>query len=168
MVLDMRAGHWSDHVSRKLRAPTTNELAKLSDLCFRSKAMWGYDTAFMEACRRELTFAPCDLHSTQIAVVEEDGNLVGVAQIKVLGDQADLLKLFVDPSALHTGIGAALLAWAAEVAQEMGAKQLVIEADPGAAPFYRRMGARDVGHAASGSIPGRVLPKLMIDVKVAG
>ena len=37
----------------------------------------------------------------------------------------------------------------------------MIEADPDAAPFYRRMGAQDVGLAPSGSIPGRMLPKLV-------
>ena len=37
---------------------------------------------------------------------------------------------------------------------------MTIEADPDAAPFYRRIGARDVGTAPSGSIPGRELPLL--------
>jgi hypothetical protein len=38
---------------------------------------------------------------------------------------------------------------------------MVIEADPDAAPFYRKMGAKHCGFAPSGSIPGRVLPKLV-------
>jgi len=33
-----------------------DELPGLSDLCFRSKAVWGYDKEFMEACRGELSF----------------------------------------------------------------------------------------------------------------
>jgi hypothetical protein len=43
----------------------------------------------------------------------------------------------------------------------MGAHRMAIEADPDAAPFYRRMGAKDSGFAPSGSIPGRMLPKLI-------
>jgi hypothetical protein len=43
----------------------------------------------------------------------------------------------------------------------MGADRLLIEADLEAAPFYRRMGAHDYGLAPSGSIPGRMLPKLV-------
>lgn len=43
-------------------------------------------------------------------------------------------------------------------------RQLTVDADPDAAPFYRRMGARDDGQAASGSIPGRLLPRLVFDV----
>jgi hypothetical protein len=44
-----------------IRAPTIDELPSLSDLCFRSKAVWGYDEEFMEACRGELSFEPRDL-----------------------------------------------------------------------------------------------------------
>src|SRR5262245_50602955 len=46
----------------------------------------------------------------------------------------------------------------------MGARRLLIESDTDAAPFYRRMGARDVGVVASGSIPGRLLPRLAYEL----
>jgi GNAT superfamily N-acetyltransferase len=147
-----------------IRAPTIEELASLSELCLRSKAVWGYNEEFLEACRGELSFDQRDLHLTPIAVAEHGGKLVGVAQVKVIGNQADLLKLFVEPSALRRGVGRTLLAWATNVAREKGATQLVIDSDPGAAPFYRRMGAYDVGEARSGSIPGRMLPKLAINL----
>ena len=150
-----------------IRTPAIDELPGLSDLCFRSKATWGYDAAFMEACRAELSFDRQDLESTSIAVAEHDGKPVGVAQVLVAGDQAVLLKLFVEPDAFRRGIGAALLAWATDVAKRMDAARLTIEADPDAAPFYRRMGACDVGQAPSGSIPGRMLPKLTIDISPA-
>ena len=147
-----------------IRPATIDELAGLSDLCFRSKAVWGYDDAFMEACRGELSFEPRDLESTPIAVAEHDGETMGVAQLTVSHDEADLLKLFVEPNALRNGTGTALLAWAIDTARKLGAKRLTIEADPDAAPFYRRMGARDIGQAPSGSVPGRMLPKLAMDI----
>ena len=75
-----------------------------------------------------------------------------------------MLKLFVEPSALRSGVGKALLVWATDVAKELGATRLIIDADPDAAPFYRRMGAYDVGQAPSGSAPGRVLPKLVMNL----
>ena len=147
-----------------IRAPTPNELSDLSDLCFRSKAVWGYDERFMEACRGELSFEPRDLELTPIAVAERNGEPIGVAQIRVVDGEADLLKLFVEPSALRSGVGKALLVWATDVAKELGATRLIIDADPDAAPFYRRMGAYDVGQAPSGSVPGRVLPKLVMNL----
>nr|WP_211354784.1 hypothetical protein [Stackebrandtia albiflava] len=36
------------------------------------------------------------------------------------------------------------------------------DADPGAEPFYRRMGAVRIGEAPSGSVPGRVLPRMTV------
>jgi N-acetylglutamate synthase-like GNAT family acetyltransferase len=115
----------------------------------------------MESCRKELSIELRDLTSTTIGVAEQHGRLVGVAQIKVTGSEADLLKLFVEPTTLRSGVGSELFAWASASAASQGADRLLIEADPDAAPFYRRMGARDVGSATSGSVPGRMLPRLI-------
>jgi GNAT superfamily N-acetyltransferase len=141
-----------------------DELPGLSDLCFRSKAVWGYDENFMESCRRELSFKLNDLELTCVAVAEQDGKPIGVAQLKVVNDEADLLKLFVEPGAIRSGTGKALLAWAIAAAKQLGTARLTIEADPDAAPFYRKMGAYDVGQAPSGSLPGRMLPKLAMNL----
>ena len=75
-----------------------------------------------------------------------------------------MLELFVEPSAVRSGTGKALLVWATDVAKKLGAARLIIDADPDAAPFYRRMGADDVGQASSGSVPGRMLPKLAMNL----
>ena len=56
-----------------IRPPTIEELASLSELFLGSKAVWGYDREFLEACRSELSFDQFDLQFTPIAVVEEDG-----------------------------------------------------------------------------------------------
>lgn len=70
-----------------LTPPTVEELPTLSALCLRSKAVWGYDEDFIEACRSELTLELCDLHSSSIAVAEEHGRIAGVVQIKVIGSR---------------------------------------------------------------------------------
>ena len=145
-----------------IRPPAVDELPALSELCMRSKAVWGYDAAFMAACRAELSFDPRDLDSSRIAVAAREGSILGVAQVKMIGRDADLQKLFVEPAALRGGVGQALFVWACEAARELGASQMIIEADPDAAAFYRRLGARDAGLAPSGSIAGRMLPRLVI------
>ena len=147
-----------------IRAPEVEELPDLGELCLRSKAVWGYDADFMTACRAELAFQPSDLSSSRIAIAEQAGTILGVAQVRMTGSDADLLKLFIEPSALRGGVGRMLFAWATDVARDMGATRLTIEADPDAAPFYRRLGARDAGLAPSGSIAGRMLPKLVFDL----
>lgn len=146
----------------RIRPPGVEELPSLSELCMRSKAVWGYDAAFLAACRRELSFDPRDLAASEIAVAARGDSILGVAQVRAAGDQADLLKLFVEPKALRSGVGRALFAWATDVARKMGAARMNIEADPDAAPFYRRLGARDAGLVPSGSIAGRMLPKLVL------
>ena len=145
-----------------IRAPDNRELPALSELCMRSKAVWGYDADFMAACLKELTFVPGDLVSSRIAVAARGESVLGVAQVRMVGCDADLQKLFVEPSALRGGVGKALFDWAIDAAHKMGASRMIIEADPGAAPFYRRLGARDAGLVPSGSIAGRLLPKLVL------
>ena len=147
-----------------LRPARIEELAALSELCLRSKAVWGYDAAFLAACRTELTLQAADLEQSCVQVAESDGQVVGVAQVSVVSAQASLVKLFVDPLALRRGIGRRLLAWGMAVARAQRACTLIIESDPGAAEFYRRMGARDAGFVPSGSIPGRMLPLLKLDL----
>lgn len=148
----------------RLRQPEAHELPQLSALCLRSKAVWGYDEAFLEACRAELTIRAEELESTTLCVAEHDGALAGVAQITVEGHTADLQKMFVEPTAIGLGVGKLLFAWAVSTAKDLGARHLTIDADPGAVGFYKRMGAAEHGVAPSGSIPGRMLPHLQIDL----
>ena len=146
----------------RLREARADELAALSELCLRSKAVWGYDAAFMEACRRELTLTGEELGRTLVRVAEHEGRPIGLCQIAVEGPNADLAKLFVEPAELGRGCGRVLFLWAVATARDAGARRMTIDADPGAVPFYVRMGARSAGVAPSGSIPGRVLPRLEV------
>ena len=105
------------------------------------------------------------MSTTHVIVAEVDGRVVGMAQLSVFQGEADLLKLFVDPLALRGGIGSSLMGWSCDTAKRLGAKRLVIDADPHAAEFYRRMGATDIGLIPSGSIPRRMLPQLVLDLR---
>jgi GNAT superfamily N-acetyltransferase len=145
-----------------LRTPWLDEAVALTELCLRSKAVWGYDEHFMEACRAELTITPEKMNSSYFQVAESDGHIVGVAQITLKERIAELSSLFVEPARLRCGAGRQLFDWAKRTAHGAGAAYLVIEADPYAAGFYRRMGAIDAGTVSSGSIPGRMLPLLKL------
>jgi GNAT superfamily N-acetyltransferase len=144
-----------------LRNPRPDEAAVLTDLCLRSKAVWGYDEAFMQACRDELTFTAKLIQSSRLQIAQVDGCLIGVTQVTLKGRVAELDKLFVEPPWLRSGAGRRLFGWAKTMASEAGAVTLIIEADPDAAGFYRRMGAVDDG-LTPGSIPGRLIPKLKL------
>ena len=152
------------HVMLRLRAPLPSEMTALTDLCLRSKAVWGYDEAFMAACRAELTLTPRDLETSCLQIVVRDNVIVGLAQVSAADETAHLEKLFVEPDLMRSGAGRILFAWATAAARTLGAKAMIIEADPDAAAFYRRMGAVDDGVVPSGSIPGRLLPRLRLSL----
>ncbi|MBT4888263.1 MAG: GNAT family N-acetyltransferase [Rhodospirillales bacterium] len=143
-----------------LRIPHLDELPELSELCMRSKAVWGYDKAFMDACREELTIAPEGLKKDYFQLAEDTSGILGVAQIAIKNEQADLELLFIDPDKMGMGAGRILFEWATEKARSLGGIRMIIDADPEAAPFYIHMGAREIGKTASVSIPGRMLPQL--------
>jgi GNAT superfamily N-acetyltransferase len=151
----------------QLRDARQDELPALSELCFRSKAVWGYDDAFMAACRSELTLRPDELQSSHIRVAIRDCTVVGLAQVKVAGTDAEMLKLFVEPALSGSGVGRLLFEWATATAKSLGAVRMIIEADPGAASFYEHMGARHAGLALSQSIPGRMLPRMQMELETA-
>ena len=151
-----------DHI--RLREVLAEDCAVLSDLCLRSKAYWGYPREFMDQCRAELTLRPEDLPDMPAQLAETGGVPVGVVQIRVGGGAAERDKLFVDPDAMGAGIGRLMFQWAVGAATGGGAAALRIVSDPGAAPFYRTMGAVDAGTVPSESIPGRSLPLLILDL----
>ncbi len=145
----------------RLRAPRLDELAALSDLCLRSKATWGYPQDMLDSFRRELTLSKDDVREDAIVVADDLRGIAGVVEISFDGDVAVLEKLFVEPGRFGEVTGNLLYVWACRTAQRRGARELLIDADPGAAAFYRRMGAEPAGESESGSVPGRLLPRLV-------
>ncbi|MFN4102239.1 MAG: GNAT family N-acetyltransferase [Pararhodobacter sp.] len=154
----------------RLREPERHELPALSDLCLRSKAHWGYSAAMVEAFRSELTIRSDDLEEDAFIIAEDSRGIAGIVQVSVEGREAILEKLFIEPARMGTGVGRLLYDWACDTARRRGALRLVIDSDPDAAAFYARMGASSRGESPSGSIPGRMLPRLVQDLrgKLAG
>src|SRR2546428_13001018 len=129
--------NWEESSMFRLRAPRCDEAAILTELCLRSKAVWGYDEEFMQACRGELTLTALTMRSSYLKVAEIGGHLVGVAQVTVKGEPPELDKLFVEPTRLRCGAGKPRFDWATTVRPGGGARTQGIQADPGAAAFYR-------------------------------
>ena len=64
-----------------VRAARPAEAAAISALALRSKAHWGYDPAFLEACRDDLTIRPEWCDGVRLVVAEQDGVLLGYARV---------------------------------------------------------------------------------------
>ena len=149
-----------------VRPAQRGEAASLTSLCVRSKAHWGYDAAFMKLSAAALAVSEDDIAGGRVLVAVDDGErAIGMACVLPDGDTADLDALFVDPPAIGGGAGRTLFDAAAALARRQGARRMTILADPNAAPFYERMGARYLRQAPSDSIPGRTLPFYEYDLQ---
>ena len=144
-----------------VRQAQVGEAETLTALCVRSKAHWGYDDAFMRLSHASLAVSDADIASGRVLIATDDDRVAGVARVEPDGE---LGVMFVDPPAMGRGAGRVLFAAAAALARRLGARSMPILADPNAAPFYERMGARFVSHAPSDAIPGRTLPLYEYDL----
>jgi GNAT superfamily N-acetyltransferase len=150
-----------------IRRAGADEVEELSELALRSKAHWGYDDDFIEACRVELTVRVEDvaLHRLTVAEDETTHRVVGFYGLTgTTSDDAELSALFVEPDVIGTRVGRLLFDDALHVAGQEGFERLRIEADPFAAAFYEHVGAVRAGSVMSHSIAGRELPLYFMDV----
>ncbi|GAA3138445.1 GNAT family N-acetyltransferase [Planomonospora alba] len=148
----------------QLRAARPDEAEALSALALRSKAHWGYDEAFLAACRDELALTPEQVTAARTTVAERDGRVLGFATLEGGPPRGELGMLFVEPDAIGTGVGRLLFEHAVAAARGLGFTVLEIESDPHAEPFYLAMGAVRTGSVPSGSRAGRTLPLLEVAV----
>ncbi len=143
-----------------IREAKPHEHEQVSALAVRSKGFWGYPPDFLEACRAELTYDSAECGSGRMWVAVEDGAIVGFSLLRGVPPEGELAALFIDPAAIGTGCGRALLLHTLRTATALGFTRLVLDADPGAEPFYLKFGAERVGLSPSGSVPGRDRPRL--------
>jgi GNAT superfamily N-acetyltransferase len=150
----------------QIRAARPTEAAQLTMLALQSKAYWGYDEAFMLACRAELTVTPQRIAAQPTYVLEEGDRLCGFYMLD--RDRAPLVELdflFVVPEAIGRGCGRMLMGHAVATALAFGDTTLYIQSDPNAEGFYRACGAEIVGYTPSASVAGRRLPALTLALK---
>ena len=152
----------------RLRRAGPEDAGALARLALISKAAWGYDAAFMAACRAELTVRQESISRDPTYLVEAEGRILGFYQLGLDDAVAEIRMMFVAPGALRSGLGRRLWAHLEETARTAGVRRLEVDSDPHAEAFYRAMGMRRVGEAPSGSIPGRMLPHLAKELAPRG
>ncbi len=148
----------------EIRKARIEERDQINAMIMRSKAHWGYDDTFMDACREELSLSAERLLSDDLRVLATSLAVVGTVELVMDGKEAHLYKLFVDPGVIGSGAGRILYEWALARARSFNAKAMLIDADPDASGFYEYMGAKIIGKTPSGSIPGRFLPLMRHDL----
>lgn len=150
-----------------VRMAFPSESPLLTQLATRGKAFWGYSEAQMEAWRRDLTISEDSITRHWTAVADVAGEAIGVIQIEVAGQSAELSHLWVAPEFMRQGVGRTLLQAGLDRLRSLSLNTLKIDSDPHALPFYLSCGARVVGNlpAPIDRDEHRVRPQLVIKLK---
>lgn len=148
-----------------IRRATAHDAMQLSELSFRSKAYWGYDPQFMEACREDLTLRPEHIRSSAVYLLETDGGeIAGFYSLRPPGSGAssdavaELDSLFIAPEYIGRGYAKRLWSHMLATADELRLPRIRIHSDPHAEAFYAKMGAVRIGEIESTVFPDRKLP----------
>ncbi len=101
------------------------------------------DQATIESIIRSARINPMSLHWQHFTVAEEDGQIIGIGQIKTHGDGSrELASIAVIPAYQHRGVASAIIREL--LARESGTLYLLCRAS--LAPFYGRFGFRRIEH----------------------
>jgi GNAT superfamily N-acetyltransferase len=144
-----------------VRRARPDEARVLSELALRSKAHWGYDRPFLHACGGELTLTPGFIERAEVYAVERGGCVIGFFSLARCYSDVELRHFFVDPPLIGSGLGRMMWEHAIARAARLGYERLIIQSDPNAEGFYRKLGAERIGEVPSGARPGRMLPLLL-------
>jgi len=140
----------------------------LTQIAFAAKRHWNYPEPWIEQWRALLTITAPYIETHEVYAARVERELVGFYSLAGDADKMELDNLWVLPRTMGQSIGRALFAHAVERARALGAQQLVIESDPNAEGFYRRMGARRIGgkiRVTEGQ--RREIPVLVFDIHAA-
>lgn len=152
-------------LSRSSRRAEPVEADALSALAFRSKAYWGYDAEFLEACRSELTLTAEFIDTGEVRLIENGEGAIGFYSLVQWNSDVELGHFFVDPRYIRQGVGKLLWDDAVERAVALGYGRLIIESDPNAEGFYSKLGAERIGEVPSRAQAGRFLPLLLFPLR---
>lgn len=161
----MTVSQHSTEPAIQIRRARLDEADTLTDISMRSKRSNGYDDAFMERCREELAVTAERMGEGEYWVAEAD-RVCGLICLKAVeDDQGQVHAVFIDPDFQRRGVGRMLWSKLIERAEALGMRGLYLDADPAAVPFYLAMGFAVVGEVPSGSIAGRMLPRMSIKLE---
>ncbi|MED3647382.1 GNAT family N-acetyltransferase [Halalkalibacterium halodurans] len=98
-----------------------------------------------------------------VYVYEQEGKPVGVFSfLKQVSWYLDFF--YIDVSTIGNGYGRKMWHEMIACAKKENISSFLIESDPNAEPFYKKMGAHRIGETPSSVFANRMLPLLKVDV----
>lgn len=151
-----------------IRLASPSEALVLSSIAISAKRSNGYSDTFMDACRDELTVTAKDVTKGEYWVAEADVIQGFVCLIDGFEQEiGEIHSFFIGPTWQRRGIGKLLWQTVLERAISRGIRSLFLVSDPAAVPFYEGLGFRVIGEVPSGSIVGRSIPRMELQVAYA-
>ena len=150
-----------DYSVRQAKPEEQRELTRLS---VRATMHAGHDEAFIDRSIAALMITLPMISGNWVQVAEDSSSkIVGVVWVTPTALQgiALLQGLYVEPALWKRGIGRVLFGAAVARANEFKAGAIMINAEPSAEGFYRRMGATRIGEAPFYFSPETILPQLL-------
>lgn len=150
----------------RMRRALSDDAERLSQIARAAKAHWGYPAAWLTAWEPTLRITPAYAERQLVYVGALDHDLVGFYALEPRADRWSLEHFWVDPRWHGRGIGRNMFGDALDRVRAIRPGIMVIEADPYAAGFYARMGARRKGTvpAPVDGDPSRTLPVFEVAV----
>lgn len=145
--MTIEKAHYNDHLI-------------LSEISYRSKAFWGYDIAQLEAWKADLTITPAYIAQHCVFKLLAEGEIIGYYAMLLPADSTITLdNLFLLPEYIGLGYGQALMRHCIATAKAMNLTRIVLNADPNAERFYRKLGFRVYGNLTT-AVADRFLPQM--------
>jgi len=150
-----------------MRRAQSGESERLTRIARDAKAHWGYPEAWLRAWQPVLRITPEYVERQLVYVAALDAEPVGFYVLEPRDDRWSLEHFWVEPRWHGRGVGRLMFTHAVDNIRAIRPGIMVIEADPYAAGFYSRMGARRSGTvpAPVEGDPGRTLPVFEVDVQ---
>jgi|SRR5436190_13658200 len=136
----------------------------LTQIAHAAKRHWNYRENWIQKWEDVLTLRPEVIAENPAYCAIDEGRPIGFYVLTSEAGKLHLDHLWILPNEIGRGVGRRLFEHAVQTAKRLGNKTIIIESDPNAEGFYKRMGARRIGETVT-TIEGqcRELPVLQYD-----
>ena len=149
----------------KIEKTILTDAKDLTKLTIRSKSHWNYGKKQIEKWKEELTITEKYIFENQIYKLIVDNLLIGFYAYQPENETVIKLNyLFIEPKYIGKGYGKILMMDFLQRIENSKFEKIILDADPNAEVFYRKLGFRVIGKLKS-SIKNRFLPIMELKLK---
>lgn len=145
-------------LSIRLAAPA--DLEEINKILRAGKGYWGYDEAFMTTFMERFAVREDYIQRERAFITSLDDKTIGFFSFSFEEQQLELDNFFLVRQYIGQGFGRKQWSECLAVAKSYEASSFIIWSDPGAEPFYKKMGCEKIGDRESSLLPNRRPPIL--------